>query len=366
MLCKRDDCTGCEACKAACPSGAISLVKEGGFFYPSVDFSICQTNSACSGLCTKVCPTLSFQPSGFSPAMYKVDVADALLASREAFSVFARQKLLNGGVVCAPSLGADFLLHLCIIEDVEALSTVCSLPCYYSQGSADAVYRRCRDLLEDGRELLFFGAPCQVAGLKSFLGKSYSLLVTVDYICAGTPSPLVFLEYLKSLPGAVAQVSFDDSRYAVSEISVVYDDGNGFHAPLQENVYGRALQSALFNRRCCFRCKYARVPRVGDITLGDLRIAAVDATGLDEFSLLSVNSVKGVGILKQVAASLVLEKLSSEVFCSYAPRFFSPGEPSSLRDSFFADYEKSGYAYVEKKYLKESVLSRFFHSLFKK
>ena len=42
----------------------------------------------------------------------------------------------------------------------------------------------------------FIGTPCQVYGLKSFLGKEYDNLVTVDVVCHGTPSPKMWEKYL--------------------------------------------------------------------------------------------------------------------------------------------------------------------------
>ena len=47
------DCTGCSACKAACPKQCITMERdERGFLYPQADESICVN----CGLCEKVCP----------------------------------------------------------------------------------------------------------------------------------------------------------------------------------------------------------------------------------------------------------------------------------------------------------------------
>lgn len=42
--------------------------------------------------------------------------------------------------------------------------------------------------LKNNRLVYFTGTPCQVAGLKLFLRKSYDNLITSDLICHGTPS----------------------------------------------------------------------------------------------------------------------------------------------------------------------------------
>jgi len=321
MLCKKENCIGCGVCKAVCPSDAISFVKFKGFSYPSVDFSICRTNDTCAGLCTAACPALSYKISGLSPAMYKAE-GDA----KGLFALFAEQVLLRGGAVCAPVMLEDLSVQFHIIEDAAQLSAVSvggALRLF--QGDAGDAYLRCRQLLETGRELLFFAPPCMVAGLKSFLSKNYYTLLTIDSICSGAASLLIYADYVSS--------------------------NSAYH----ESVEAKLFSSLLF-RESCFSCKYARPQRVGDITLGNCA----------EGSLLSVNSVKGVDSLKAISSELTLGKLDAEQMEVLAPRFFSATERPPLRDAFFADYEKHGYLYVEKKYLRESGLRRFFRGIFKR
>ena len=40
--------------------------------------------------------------------------------------------------------------------------------------------------------MLFTGTPCQVEGLKSFLGREENNLLTMDFICHGVPSPMIW------------------------------------------------------------------------------------------------------------------------------------------------------------------------------
>lgn len=42
--------------------------------------------------------------------------------------------------------------------------------------------------LKEGKEVLFTGTPCEVAGLKKYLRKEYDNLYTLDLICHGVPS----------------------------------------------------------------------------------------------------------------------------------------------------------------------------------
>ena len=52
MIIDEKNCSGCGACKAVCPFGAIIMTeRKGGFLYPEIDSSKCRE----CGLCEKVC-----------------------------------------------------------------------------------------------------------------------------------------------------------------------------------------------------------------------------------------------------------------------------------------------------------------------
>ena len=85
----------------------------------------------------------------------------------------------------------------------------------YIQSSLDSVFLLIRNLLNKGRHVLFSGTPCQVDALYHFLGNKYTgLLYTIDLVCHGVPSSLIFQDYLKSrelhYKSVVSNISFRD------------------------------------------------------------------------------------------------------------------------------------------------------------
>ena len=66
----------------------------------------------------------------------------------------------------------------------------------YVQSDLSGIYSRVKSELKSGRNVLFSGTGCQVAGLRSFLGKDFDNLITVDIVCHGVPSPKLFEKYL--------------------------------------------------------------------------------------------------------------------------------------------------------------------------
>lgn len=60
----------------------------------------------------------------------------------------------------------------------------------YVQSSLDDSFCKVKGYLDEGRQVLFSGTPCQIAGLKSYLKRDYGNLFAVDMVCKGVYSVL--------------------------------------------------------------------------------------------------------------------------------------------------------------------------------
>ena len=69
----------------------------------------------------------------------------------------------------------------------------------YVQSEIADSYQRVKVDLQSGKDVLFSGTPCQIAGLKNFLRKEYDNLYTIDLICHGVPSQRMFQVYLATI-----------------------------------------------------------------------------------------------------------------------------------------------------------------------
>ena len=123
---------------------------------------------------------------------------------------------------------------------------------------------------------MFTGTPCQVAGLYSYLGNADTQrLLTVDIVCHGVPSALVFQKYIDYLGDKyhkkVSSVQFRSKMYGWERPTIVvgFEDGNAKHWSIIRDLYYEAFGHSLLQRPSCFQCKYATGNRVGDITIGD-------------------------------------------------------------------------------------------------
>ncbi len=197
IVCK--DCTGCKMCKDVCPVGAISFETDAeGFWYPKVDYSKC---IGCKK-CLKTCPSLSdhINPIAKDPVVYaswaKDDEIRLKSTSGGIFYVLAEKMIEQGGFIAACKYSDDFksAYHMVgkTLEDLEDFKGS-----KYFQSDTEGIYKAVNDLLKQGNKVLFCGTPCQVAGLNRYISSSENNLITVDFICRGINSPMVFKKYVE-------------------------------------------------------------------------------------------------------------------------------------------------------------------------
>jgi coenzyme F420-reducing hydrogenase beta subunit len=191
LLCKEglSTCFGCEACVQACPKNAIVMEEDAeGFRYPVVIDACIEC-----GLCEKVCPfdnpPVKNTDEKYVFGGYHLDPAVRFEStSGGAFSAIVEAFCDENYVIFGAKAEGLKVFHS-FITDKKELS--CFRKSKYSQSIIGDSYKQVKQFLKDGKKVLFSGTPCQIAGLKSFLGKTdTSNLLTVEVICEGVPSPL--------------------------------------------------------------------------------------------------------------------------------------------------------------------------------
>lgn len=166
----------------------------------------------------------------------------------------------------------------------------------YVQSDLGGSFSQVKALLEEGTAVLFSGVPCQVDGLKRYLGKDYPNLLTCDLVCHGVPSPAVFRAYLDGLEAArgskVVSVRFKDKSHGWSHpwFTAQFADGSVYTEDFNRTGYGRGFGMQLFLLPACARCRYTSTSRPADFTLADY-------WGLDEKLALPVERDKGVSMV---------------------------------------------------------------------
>lgn len=300
------ECCGCGACYNSCPAQAITMEYDAeGFLYPQIHEELCVS----CGKCKKACPSLSgrYQNSGV-PDCYVAMAEDEVRkhsSSGGMFTLFAEHILKQGGAVCGAAYDSNFKVKHMVVNNRQDLEKLKKSK--YVQSDTGKVYTEIQEILKEGRSVLFCGCPCQVAGLKTFLGKEEEKLYTIDLMCHGAPSPGLFEKYLKEKHGSkkITHVGFRDKDFYgwSTEMTVKYADGSTYHNTRSVDPFYKAFLPLLSTRPHCGQCKFSVVPRQGDITLADF-------WGVDKYdpkyndgkgtSLMTVNSSKGQELLELV------------------------------------------------------------------
>ena len=128
--------------------------------------------------------------------------------------------------------------------------------------------------MKQGKYVLFSGTPCQIAGLKRFVGNDDADLLTVSVICHGAPSPSIWNSYLNSILSNIklnpSHINMRDksSGWRRYNLGVYSQDGSSIHYPASSSPYMRAFLEDYSLRPSCYSCS-CKSPIVSDITLGD-------------------------------------------------------------------------------------------------
>ena len=340
-------CCGCSACAGICPKNCIEMQEdEEGFLYPAIEISSCIN----CGACERVCPVINVKPDvPFEQKGYVVQNRDSQVLREStaggAFTAIAKYVINRGGVVFGVELSDDLIARHVYIETEEELSRFRNSK--YVQSSVGGVYKQVKSFLKQGRFVCFSGTPCQIEGLRNYLGKEYENLVTVDVVCRAVPSPLVFRKYVelqeKRLSGKIRTVRFRDKHYGYkySSVNVITDKNNGnYHQGIDSDPWLRAFFSNICDRPSCHDCKFRKQYRVSDFTLWD-------CLNIDKFSKemdndkgatrVLVHSRKGQEIFEAVKDDFIWIEAAPEKLVEGSKEIFESVAAHEKREQFFQD-----------------------------
>ena len=361
-LVEREHCTGCGACMAVCPKGAISFQSDDeGFPTPVIDDSKCIE----CGQCSRVCLSVNFPTSSGFRASYAAQITDkeALEQSSSGglFTVLAREIFRRKGIVYGCVWDQDYNAVVTGAENEQDLAAMRGSKYVWSW--AGDTFPEIKKQLMNGRTVLFTGLPCQAAGLKNYLGKEYDNLYLSVFFCGGAPSPFAFQEYLKTITKTVPKEKLDfkfrdKSRNGVGVyISYNTENGRAFQTYVQ-NPYFFSYHTKVFHRRSCYACKYRYSQRIEDITIGDYWGVSKfhsEFSARDGVSSLLVNTDKGQELFDCIKDDLQLAPTKIENITEWNNLTLGDRKIEfkyvSFRDDFFRTLKKSGWKAAEKRYL---------------
>ena len=339
---EKTNCMGCSACYSACPVHCITMVPdEEGFLYPVASDACIECK-----LCEKVCPLNNDKKENVYPQTAFAAIAKDYeiwhrSASGGAFSEIVRHWADEETLIVGAAWDG-FKVHHVGVLGFENIAPLCKSK--YVSSAIEDTFIDIRKHLRSGRKALFCGCPCQVDGLRRFLVKEYDNLLTIDLICHGQGSPLVFEECMKAigkqLGEEVVSYEFRAKRRVIEEdyLSKITTK-NRTHYVLKDPYQQLFLSQDILRPACGDNCKYRDVRRPGDLTIADCRGLTVifpDLRGCKKnYSTIVCNTEKGKRVVDNLSNTMMIREYSLEDVIKYNPLFAHQTWASKNRDSFF-------------------------------
>lgn len=349
-------CANCGLCTAVCRRKAISIDESGLFYRPVVDIEKCVDCSECA----RLCPVNGSLPQSAPLSAYCARHKNADIVKRSssggAFTALADRTIADGGAVVSAAFSEDHRRVEFMTSDELPVDRFRRSK--YVESLVSDAFSKVENLLEQGRSVLFCGTPCQIAGLKAFLGKDYEKLLCCDFICGGLPSHRMYEEYLDQLRDKyhadITQVNFRPKTlgWRVHALSVDFANQKTYRRHYGLDPFFSAFIAKHVNvRDYCTECKFPAYHQ-SDIILADCWLYEKISGESDNagVSLLIANTARGEAAISLLTDDMEISQISLERI-AYAFEQHRPKDGySSLRKAYLEEYAVSGVIGAGRKY----------------
>lgn len=349
-LADKDSCTGCGACAAACPKGCITLESDSvGVRTPTIDGDVCIGCGACEKSCHLLADGVLHAKSDEVFAAWQTDAGDRRTSASGGIASACYRWALSRGVHCC-GVPADDLYAFRFIElsgesDIQRCKNS-----KYAESDMSGVYENVKKQIRNGEGVLFIGLPCQVAALRTFVGKRLEDgLTTVDIICHGVCPSTYLEEHVRGIEGrcgrTASALSFRDPAFETAKYRLTLSDTQGLFykkGPKSNDAYQVGYHSALTYRENCYSCKYARGERAGDLTIGDFSgygRHGQKSGKAEKVSCAIVSTLKGDLLLEGLAKfGIETERRNPDEAFLYERQLKEPSVRHAGRPAFLSTY----------------------------
>lgn len=300
-------------------------------------------------------------------AKHKDEIVRSLSRSGGVFTAISDEILESSGVVYGCILTESFdAVHYRATNKFERDKMRGSK---YIQSKLGNTYNLVKKDLDAGKQVLFSGTSCQVAGLKKFLLRPYNNLFCVDIVCHGVPSPAVWHKYL------AYQEMKNKNKIKNVDFRNKVDYGWKAHIESLKMCDGSRVDSHIFRdlfyehyilRPSCYKCLYKSIMHPGDITIADywgIQKAAPEFDDDKGVSLVLVNNDAAALFFEQIKKRIIWK--NTKIEDSLQPPLIAPFQEPYNRKKFWKDYLKNDFEYIVNKYCKKNRLDILLEKIYR-
>lgn len=278
------------------------------------------------------------------------------------FSEIARSFIKTGGCVCAAGYDEQGKVVHKLINTISEIDELCESK--YVQSNLNNCFAEVESCLSSSRKVLFFGTPCQVAGVKAYLRNKDEKLYTIDLVCYGVPSPMIYIEWRAEIERVykkkIAYVHFRDKSfgYAAPNVKIVFKDGSSAEQTFLIKSYMKTFMSGLNVRPSCSECAFKGIDRCSDLTFGDCWHIGVFQKAMDDnlgTTSVYVHSPKGSMLLDMIKNQVNISQIDTQQEIKLDGRKINESvqkNPNSI--IFFNDARTLPYDVLVKKWVPDS------------
>lgn len=278
------------------------------------------------------------------------------------FSEIARSFIKTGGCVCAAGYDEQGKVVHKLINTISEIDELCESK--YVQSNLNNCFAEVESCLSSSRKVLFAGTPCQVAGVKAYLRNKDEKLYTIDLVCYGVPSPMIYIEWRAEIERVykkkIAYVHFRDKSfgYAAPNVKIVFKDGSSAEQTFLIKSYMKTFMSGLNVRPSCSECAFKGIDRCSDLTFGDCWHIGVFQKAMDDnlgTTSVYVHSPKGSMLLDMIKNQVNISQIDTQQEIKLDGRKINESvqkNPNSI--IFFNDARTLPYDVLVKKWVPDS------------
>lgn len=290
-----------------------------GFLYPMIDHNLCIN----CGLCEKVCPILQKEENIEHTQAYIIRNKDEAIVEEStsggAFTAFAMSFLNKGAIVYGAGYDEDMRVVCKMATNPSELQEMRGSK--FVQSDLGLIFSNIKKFVEQERQIVFTGTPCQLAGLLCFLQKKPDNLFCIDFICRGVPSPKLWQNYVKMMEtkykSKMVNARFRNKTYGYhsSTMKIDFENGKSYYGSGRVDPMMKAFVNELGSRPSCSNCAFKGVEHRSDITMFDCKEFSDIVGNPDDdkgYTSIFIHTEKGEKVFHSIEDQLTVYKVDKD------------------------------------------------------